>query len=290
MLIPNGTADVAASRIVGRGARLASHAAPWVWIVASAVPVVFMIVTSIKSQSDALTIPPTWDFSPTGSAFSAVWGGGAQTPPFSDLLLHSVIITASVTMATTVLAVLAAYGLSLRAFRWRKKLSSWILSTYMFPPIVAVIPVYLVESRLGIVGSYAGLLIPEIAFNLPIVTWLVRRGMAELPYEVEEAAAVDGASRLRILRSVIIPLTMPVITTGAILTAILTWNEFLFAISLTNQGSEPAPGALLSFTGMYGTQWSLLCAASLIVTGPMVLLALVLRRRLVSGLTFGAIR
>jgi multiple sugar transport system permease protein/sorbitol/mannitol transport system permease protein len=281
---------VAASHAIGRSGRLLARAALWAWIAASAVPLVFMIVTSVKTRSDALTIPPTWNFRPTASAFSSVWRGGAETPPFRDLLLHSIIITASVTAATTVLAVLAAYGLSQHAFRWRRGLSSWILSTYMFPPIVAVVPVYLVETRLGIVGSYAGLVIPEISFNLPIVTWLVRRGMAELPYEIEEAAAVDGASRLRILRTVVVPLTTPVIATGAILTAILTWNEFLFAISLTNQGTEPAPAALLSFTGMYGTQWNLLCAASLIVTGPMVVLALVLRRRLVSGLTFGAIR
>jgi multiple sugar transport system permease protein/sorbitol/mannitol transport system permease protein len=281
---------VAGSRVIDRGGRLASQAGLWAWIVASAVPLVFMVVTSMKTQPGALTIPPAWIFRPTAGAFASVWRGGAQTPPFRALLVHSLVITAAVTAATVLLAVLAAYGLTLRSFRWRKALSSWILSTYMFPPIVAVVPVYLVETRLGLQGSYAGIIIPEISFNLPIVTWLVRRGMAELPYEIEEAAAVDGASRLRILRTVVIPLTAPVIATGAILTAILTWNEFLFAISLTNQGTEPAPAALLSFTGMYGTQWSLLCAASLIVTGPMVVLALVMRRRLVSGLTLGAIK
>lgn len=278
------------ARVMRFGGRLLSRAAVWVWIAASAVPLLFMVVTSLKTKDDALTIPPTWHFHPTARAFASVWNGGAQTPPFRDLLLHSAIITAAVTVATTVLAVLAAYALSMRSFRWRKRLSSWILSTYMFPPIVAVVPVYLLESRLGILGSYAGVIIPETSFNLPIVIWLVRRGMAELPHEIEEAASVDGASQLRTLRRIILPLTAPVITTGAILTAILAWNEYLFGISLTKQGTLTAPAALLSFTGMYGTQWNLLCAATLMVTGPMVVLALVLRRRLVSGLTLGAIR
>lgn len=244
----------------------------------------------MKTQTSALSIPPSWSFRPTGAEFSAAWSGSGASPPFSSLLLHSLILTGFITLLTTVFGVLAAYGLCLRALRQRHFLSSWILSTYMFPPIVAVIPVFFVETRLHVIGSYPGIIIPEIAFNLPIVTWLVRRGIQELPVEVEEAALIDGASRWKILSKIVVPLAAPVIATAAILTAILSWNEFLFAVSLTTSATETAPAALLGFTGQYGTEWGQLSAASLLVTAPMVILALVLRRRLVAGLTMGAVQ
>lgn len=262
----------------------------WFWVVASTVPFVFMVVTSVKGQTAALSIPPRWTFHPTGAGFAAAWSGSGASPPFSSLLLHSVILTSVITLLTTVFGVLAAYGLCFRAFRKRHFISSWILSTYMFPPIVAVVPVFFVETKLHIIGSYPGVIIPEIAFNLPIVTWLVRRGIQEIPMEIEEAALIDGATRWRVLSRIVIPLAGPVIATAAILTAILAWNEFLFAVSLTNASTETAPAALLGFTGQYGTQWGELSAASLLVTAPMVILALILRRKLIAGLTLGAIQ
>lgn len=267
-----------------------TQAGLWIWVLASAVPFVFMIVTSMKTQTDALSIPPRWTFRPTGSGFAAAWSGSGASPPFSSLLLHSVILTGFITLLTTIFGVLAAYGLSIRALRQRHFISSWILSTYMFPPIVAVVPVFFVETKLHVIGTYPGIIIPEISFNLPIVTWLVRRGIQEIPIEIEEAALIDGASRWRILSRVVLPLAAPVIATAAILTAILAWNEFLFAVSLTNASTETAPAALLGFTGQYGTLWGELSAASLLVTAPMVVLALILRRRLVAGLTLGAIQ
>lgn len=169
-------------------------------------------------------------------------------------------------------------------------LSSWVLSTYMFPAVVAVVPVYYVENKLGLLGTYPGLIIREVAFNLPIVIWLIRRGIQEVPYEIDEAARLDGASTMRVLFSVIFPLLGPVIVTAGILAAILTWNEFLFASSLGSGATQTAPSALLSFTGQYGTQYNILSAASLMVTAPVVILAFVLRRRLVSGLTLGAVK
>lgn len=266
------------------------HLGLWVWIVASTIPLVFILVTSIKSKNEVLTIPPSWSFSPTFSNFSQVWLGAGDNPPFRGLVVHSVIITGSITILTVVVGVMAAYGLTFRSLRPRKFLSSWILSTYVFPSIVTIIPVFFLESRLHLIGTYPGVIIPEISFNLPIVIWIVRRGVQEIPLEIEEAAVVDGASRWTVLWRVVLPLAGPVIATASIITAILTWNEFIYAVSLTSNATETVPIAVLGFTGMYGTQWGQISAASLIISAPIVLLALILRRRLVSGLTFGAVK
>ncbi len=273
----------------GTGGRIATLAM-WLWIVASAVPFVFIVVTSIKPANIAIAVPPSWNFGPTFGNFASVWNGADGNPPFSTLLLHSVVVTVAITVLTTLFGSMAAYALTIRSFRPRRFLSSWILSTYMFPSIVTIVPVFFLENRLHLLGTYPGIILPEIAFNLPIVTWLVRRGIQEIPIEVEEAALVDGATRPIVLWRVVLPLAMPVVLTAAVLTAVLTWNEFVFAVSLTNASTETATIAILGFTGMYGTQWGDLTAASALITLPMVLLALIARRRLVAGLTLGAVQ
>lgn len=269
---------------------VATHIALWIWIAVSAIPFVFVLVTSIKPENAAISVPPAWSFSPTLANFRHVWFGTNANPAFRGLLLHSAIVTIVITALTTLIGVLAAYGLTIRTFRPRRFLSSWILSTYMFPSIVTIVPVFFLESRLHVLGTYPGIILPEISFNLPLVTWLVRRGIQEIPLEVEEAAMVDGASRLNVLGRIVLPLAVPVIATAAVLTAILTWNEFIFAVSLTNGSTETAPVAVLGFTGMYGTQWGQLTAASVLISAPMILLALIVRKRLVSGLTLGAVK
>jgi ABC-type glycerol-3-phosphate transport system permease component len=269
---------------------VAAQGGMWLWLAVSCIPFVFVLVTSIKSENSAIAIPPQWTFAPTGANFREVWSGENGAPDFRALLLHSVIMTIAVTAGTTLFGVLAAYGLSQRALRARRFISNWILSTYMFPSIVTVVPVFFVENKLHALGSYPGIILPELSFNLPIVTWLVRRSIQEIPLEVEEAATVDGASRIKVLSRVVLPLAKPAVSTAAILTAILSWNEFVYAVSLTNGSTETAPVAVVNFTGMYGTEWGQLTAASVLITAPMVLLALVLRRRLVAGLTLGAVK
>lgn len=262
----------------------------WLWIACSAVPIVFMIVTSMKPENIALANPPVWNFSPTASNYHDILTGRGGAPDMTPLLIHGLIITVVVTLFTVAFGTLAGYALTIRSFRQRKFLSSWILSTYMFPSIVTVVPVFFFESHVKILGTYPGIIIPEIAFNLPIVTWLVRRGVEDIPAEVEEAGMLDGLGRLGLLRRLVLPLAVPSISAGTIVTAILVWNEFTFSLILTGSGTQPAPAAVLELTGMYGTQWGFLCAASILIAAPPILLALIARRRLVTGLTFGAVK
>lgn len=262
----------------------------WAWLLVSLVPVVFMVVTSLKPPGVATSVPPTWSFRPTLENYAEVLTGGGTGQAFAPLVLNSVIVTVGATVLTVVLAIPAAYALSLREFRPRRFLSSWILSTYMFPPMVSVVPLFILAGNLGLFDTYPILIVPYAAINLPIAVWILRSSILQIPYALQEAAMLDGLGRWGILRRVLWPLLVPSVATAAILTAILSWNEFLLALSLTRQDAKTAPVGIMEFTGMFGTDWGLLTAASTVIVAPIAVLTLILRRRIVSGLTFGAVK
>ncbi|HEY7565096.1 MAG TPA: carbohydrate ABC transporter permease [Acidimicrobiia bacterium] len=263
----------------------------WGWLLAALVPLVFMVITSIKPSGIAKSVPPQWVFKPTLEHYQSVMAGGSGTSVgFDRLLFNSVAVTLGATVLTVAVAVPAAYALSLRSFRPRKALSSWILSTYMFPPIVAVIPIFVFAGKLNVVDTYPVLIVPYAAFNLPIAVWILRSSILQIPYEIQESAMVDGANRFVTLHRIILPLLVPAIATVAILSAILSWNEFLFALSLTRSAAKTSPVGIQEFTGMYGTDWGKLTAAATVIVAPILVMTLILRRRIVSGLTFGAVK
>jgi ABC-type glycerol-3-phosphate transport system permease component len=273
------------------GARVAGRVLIWAWLLLACAPIVFMVTTSFRPTGIARRIPPAWLFHPTLSHYKKVLSSNQGTSEgFGSLLAHSAVVTIGATLLTLALAIPAAYALSMRHFRPRKFLSSWILSTYMFPPIVAVIPVFIYAGRLGLIDTYPVLVIPYAAFNMPIAIWLLRSSVLQIPFDIQEAAFVDGASRLVVLRRVIWPLLVPTVATVAILCAILSWNEFLFALSLTRTNAKTSPVGVQQFTGMFGTDWGSLTAASTLIVAPIAVMTLVLRRRIVSGLTFGAVK
>jgi ABC-type glycerol-3-phosphate transport system permease component len=160
----------------------------------------------------------------------------------------------------------------------------------MFPPIVAVIPVFLIAGNAGFIDTYPVLIVPYTAFNLPLVIWMLRSAIRQIPAEIEESALVDGSSRLGILRTMILPLAAPGIAAAAVLSVFLSWNEFLFALTLTRSEARTAPVGINEFTTMFGTEWGNLSAGATLVVAPILFMALLLGRRLVSGLTFGAVK
>ncbi|SDP42966.1 sorbitol/mannitol transport system permease protein [Arthrobacter sp. ok909] len=263
----------------------------WTWLLVGLVPLLFMFITSIKPAGIANQIPPAWIFQPTLDNYVSVLSAGdGKSESFGQLLTNSAIVSLGATALAIVVGVPAAYALTMRDFRARKGLSSWILSTYMFPPIVAVIPVFVFAGKLGLMDTYPALIIPYAAFNLPIVVWILRSSILQLPYEIQEAAMVDGASTWEVLRRIIWPLLVPSVATAAVLTIVLSWNEFLFALSLTRSGAKTAPVGLQQFTGMYGTDWGSITAAATLIVAPILVLMVVLRRQMVAGLTFGAVK
>jgi len=271
--------------------RLAGRGLMWAWLLLSLVPLFFMVVTSLKPAGAARTRPVQWFFIPTLENYANVLSGGAGTSVgFDRLLFNSAAVTLGSTILTVAVALPAAYALAQPGFRARKRLSSWILSTYMFPPIVAVIPVFILAGEVGLIDTYPVLIVPYAAFNLPIAVWILRSTIQQIPYELQEAAMMDGATRLTVMRRIIWPLVVPAVATASILSAVLAWNEFLFSLSLTRAAAKTSPVGIQEFTGMFGTQWGALTAGGTLIVAPILVLTLILRRRIVSGLTFGAVK
>jgi ABC-type glycerol-3-phosphate transport system permease component len=263
----------------------------WVWISVSMLPIIFMISTSLKDSDVARQMPPQWLFAPKFQNYlNVLIGTEGLSQGFNRLLLNSFIVTFSSTIICLLAAFPAAIALSQPKFRKRKFISSWILSTYMFPPIVAIIPIFIFAGKINAIDTYPVLAIPYAAFNLPIVIWILRSSIEQIPKEIEEAALVDGANGWHYVSKILLPLSVPALATGAILSSILTWNDFLFGLALTRSTAKTAPVGIQEFTGMYGTDWGSLSAASVTIVAPALIISIIVRKRIVSGLTFGAVK
>jgi ABC-type glycerol-3-phosphate transport system permease component len=263
----------------------------WAILALTLFPIVWMVVTSVKPPDMSQTLPPVWVFRPTMSNFVSVLTGKTYASQnFGVLLLHSLIVTVASTLLALLVGVPAAYGLARVRFRGRRAAATWILSTIMFPPAVSVVPIFILSARLSLTDTYPVLIVPYAAFSLPMVIWMLRSSIKQIPFEIEEAAMVDGLSQLAMVRVIVLPLLVPGIVAAALLSAILSWNEFLFALTLTRSKVQTAPVGLNEFTSMYGTQWGQLTAAATVTVAPILVMTLVLRRRLVEGLSFGAVK
>ena len=254
-------------------------------------PVFWVVLTSIKPPELSQALPPVWDFTPTLQSYRDVLGGNTYTSQaFGTLMAHSLVVTVASTVLGLIVGVPAAYALARLRFRGKKGTANWILSTIMFPPAVSVVPIFILASKLNLTDTFAVLIVPYAAFGLPMVIWMLRSFIKQIPHEIEEAARVDGASQGAVLWHIVFPLLMPGIVAASLLSAMLAWNEFLFALTLTRSVAKTAPVGISEFTNMYGTQWGSLTAAATVTVAPILLATMVLRRRLVEGLTFGAVK
>ena len=254
-------------------------------------PVLWVVLTSIKPPELSQALPPVWDFTPTLQSYRDVLGGNTYTSQaFGTLMAHSLIGTVASTLLGLIVGVPAAYALARFRFRGKKGTANWILSTIMFPPAVSVVPIFILASKLNLTDTFPVLIVPYAAFGLPMVIWMLRSFIKQIPHEIEEAAMVDGASQGAVLWHIVFPLLMPGIVAASLLSAMLAWNEFLFALTLTRSAAKTAPVGISEFTNMYGTQWGSLTAAATVTVAPILVATMVLRRRLVEGLTFGAVK
>jgi ABC-type glycerol-3-phosphate transport system permease component len=197
--------------------------------------------------------------------------------------------------ATTVVAVLmgapCAYALARLRFRGRTFLLAFVLAVSMFPQISIVSPLYLLLREAGLINTYPGLVLPYLTFAMPLAIWLLVGFFRQLPRELEEAGLIDGAGRLRILREIVLPLSWPGLATTAILTFLYSWNEFLFALSFTlGPERHTVPVAITLFRGQYQVPWGQVLAAAVVATAPVAAIVFVAQRRIVSGLTSGAVK
>jgi ABC-type glycerol-3-phosphate transport system permease component len=204
---------------------------------------------------------------------------------------NSLVVAGSTTLLCLGLGSLCAYALARMRFRGKAPVLGAVLALSMFPQIAIVSPLYLALRALGLINSYPGLILPYFTFAMPLTVWLLVGLFRQLPPDLEEAAMMDGAGRLRILTGVVGPLALPGLAATGIITFVYCWNEFLFALSFT-LGPEryTVPVAIALFRGQYQVPWGQVLAAAVTATAPVALLVLLFQRRIVSGLTAGAVK
>ncbi len=210
-------------------------------------------------------------------------------PALWRAIRSSLIVAAATTLLCVTLGSLCAYALARLRFPGRTLLLAFVLAVSMFPQISIVPPLYLMLRALGLLDTYPGLVLPYLTFAMPLTIWLLLGFFRQLPPELEEAALVDGASRLRVLLEVVAPLAAPALATTSVLTFIYCWNEFLFALSFTLE-HQTVPVAIALLRGQYRVPWGQVLAAAIVTTGPVAVLVLSFQRQLVQGLVSGAVK
>jgi sorbitol/mannitol transport system permease protein len=256
----------------------------WAAAIAIFLPVLWMVITAFKPESAAETWPPRFTFSPTLSEFRLVFSG------MGPYITHSAVATVGSTILVLILGLPAAYALSVRPVRrWRDGLFFFI-STKMLPIVAAIGPLYVLALHTHLLDSVWLLVILYAAMNLPLAVWMLRSFMLEVPSETLEAARLDGASRLREITSVIVPVVSPGLVSTALICVIFAWNELFLALNLTVTNAATMPMFLISSVPQEGLYIAHLSAAATVASVPVIIVGWVAQRSLVRGLAMGAIK
>jgi multiple sugar transport system permease protein len=253
-------------------------------------PIYWTVVTSLKLNKNAFDIPP--ELVPMHPTLSSYGSQLTDRSGFLTYFINSVITATGTTVLTIIVAVLAGYAFSRFRFFGRRWLLVAILTTQMFPATLIVVGIYVTFRELGLLDSYLGLVLAFSSFALPFSIWMIDGFFRTVPRELEDAAMIDGSTRLGALWRVIVPLTAPGVVAVGVFAFLNSWNNLLFALSLTSsQGMRTIPpGFLLTYVGEFQYYWSDAMAGSVIVTVPMVVLFLFLQRYLVQGISAGAVK
>lgn len=250
-------------------------------------PYVWMVLTSIKPDAEIGTFPPT--YFPREATLVHYETLAARTS-FLGNLLNSLIVALGAVALGLGVSVPAAYAFSRFRFRARNQLLVGFLVINMVPVVLLIIPLFVLMRQLGLLDTFVGIVMGHATFAIPFSVWMMTSYFNALPRELDEAATVDGASRVQAIRLVILPLAMPGIVTTGIYIFVTSWNEYLFAMMLSGQHVRTVTVALQSFIGEFSIQWGLLTAGGTLVAIPATVLFLIIQRRLVGGLTSGAVK
>ncbi|HUN91563.1 MAG TPA: carbohydrate ABC transporter permease [Burkholderiaceae bacterium] len=256
----------------------------------SVYPFVYAVSTSFKTGT-ALFDPRLWPSAPSVDNYVSLFTVAEQ--PFGRHILNSIMVSVIVVALSIFLGVTAAYALGRIRFRGRGLLLGAILAVSMFPAVAVLSGMYELIRFLGLYNHAIGLVLPYMIFTLPFTVWVLTTFMEQLPKELEEAAIMDGCGPARIIWDVFMPLLWPALVSTGLLAFIGAWNEFLFALTFVVENSErtvPVSISLISGASKYDIPWGKIMAASVVVTLPLILLVLVFQRKIVSGLTAGAVK
>lgn len=252
-------------------------------------PVAWMLLTSFHSEPDAATNPPSITAPLTLDGYREFFGAGGGADPWPPLL-NSVTASVASTVLVLLLAFPAAYALSIRPVKKWRDVLFFFLSTKMLPMVAALLPIYLFASNAGLLDNIWLLVVLYTAMNLPIAVWMMQSFLAEVPVAIIEAAQLDGARLPTILSRVIAPISGPGIAATALICFIFSWNEMLFARVLTGVTAQTAPVFLTGFITSQGLFLAKVCAASIVISLPVLAAGFAAQDKLVQGLSLGAVK
>ena len=248
-------------------------------------PYIWMVLTGIRRPIDSISMPPRFLFTPSLEGFRTIFG----QVHFQSYLLNSAIVAVSATVVVLAVASPAAYAMTQLRLRGGVFLAA-VLVARMVPGVSILVPIYLAASRLGVLDTYGTLIVIYGAFNLPLAIWLLRGFFRDVPRELREASIIDGCTEWQVFMRMVLPLVTSGVVATAVFVFIAAWNEFLFALALTNAHTATAPLSVVGFRNELGVQWDAIGAAALMISTPVVLFAVVMQRYLVRGLTMGSVK
>ena len=269
-----------------RGGRIGSRVLLAVVMLWTLVPLLWMLLSSVKPTSDLSSTTPKLAFSPTLDHYKALFGTGNNV---GNYIVNSIVAAGVSTIIAVALGTVAGYGLARSSFRGKDHVSFWIISTRMAPIAAAVLPLFVIFRATHLLGTTTGLVVAYLSFNLPFAIWIMNAFFADLPPALEEAAMVDGASRWTAFSRIALPLVLPGVATTAILCLVFSWNDYAFASTFSGPNSQTLPIAASQLVTQTEIDWGQLTAIGTIVVAPMIVVGLVVRRWLVTGLTLGAV-
>jgi len=252
----------------------------------SAIPIAWMLITSLKPQEAIRTSDLVFSFTPTLENYRNLFFGGNRAGSF---LVNSLLVSIISTFIALALGSLAGYGMAHWRSRHKKDVSFWILSTGMAPIAAVIVPLFVMFRIAGLVNTIPGLILACLTFNLPFAIWLMNAFFHQVPRSIEEAALVDGCSKMRAFWNVALPVTRPGLITTAVLCLVFAWNDYAFASSLGGPQTSTLPMAAGALVTQSGIDWGLLCALGIVIALPMLIAGLAVRRHLVTGLSLGAV-
>lgn len=249
-------------------------------------PILWMFLTSFKTEADAFVFPPLLVFQPTLENYRIA----INESGYFNHLLNTLVITGFSTLTALGLGVPAAYTLAYYPTKGSRGTLMWIMSTRMLPPVGVIVPLYIIFQNLKLFDTHLGMILLYTAMNLPLVIWMMHSFLSDLPYEILEAARIDGVTLAQEFRHVILPLALPGLMATILLCFIFTWNEFFLSFNLTITKAAPLSVFIASFKTSEGLFWAKMSAAATITALPVVIAGWVAQNQLVRGLTAGAVK
>ena len=258
------------------------------WLVAFLIffPIFWMILTSFKTELQAISIPPLLFFEPTWENFFTV----QERSNYLQYAYNSIITSFGGTLLAMIIAIPAAYSFAFSPSKWTKDILLWMLSTKMLPAVGVLMPIYLLAQKFNLLDTKIVLVIIFAMVNLPIIVWMLYSYFKEIPKEILEASRIDGANIWQEITTIMLPLSWGGIASTALLSIVLCWNEAFWSINLTSSEAGTLASLVASYSSPEGLFWAKLSAVSLLSCGPIMLIGWLTQKQLVQGLTFGAVK